>query len=204
MFSFEEFSLCESYSDKIGYAEKHLEFLGSGSSRHVFALNDEKVLKVALDENGIIQNNVEKFYCDTKWERLSKVFDYDDDFMWIISEKTMPVDEVDFERISGISIDDLYVHLYHHRAGIPFLDDSNIDFIPKCIMNSYEIRRKTKDLPIIKEIIGKSEEMGFNTADIPRIEHWGLRKSENEHYLVIMDCGRFDKRFRKFPSRNQD
>jgi hypothetical protein len=204
MFSFEDFSLCESYSDKLAYAGKHLEFLGSGSSRHVFALNDEKVLKVASNENGIIQNNVEKYYCDSKWERLSKVFDHDDDFMWVVSEKTIPVDDGAFEKISGISIDDLYVHLYHHATGIPLPEDLNNGFIAECMMGSFEMRAKTKDLPIVREIIGKSEEFGFNTSDIPRIEHWGLRKSKKENYLVINDFGRFDKRFRKYPSRNQD
>lgn len=206
MFSFEEFYTHESYSDKIEYAKKHLEFLGSGSSRHVFAIDDKTVLKVASNENGIIQNNVEKFYCDSEWERLTRVFDYDEDFMWLLAERTAPIDIHLFENTFGISIDKLYVHLYHQRAGIFSEDiDTKADIpISENTRDLLEMKKKTKDVAIVKEILQKSVEMGFNNADIPIIENWGLRKTPNGDYLVITDCGNFDKRFRKFPLKNQD
>ena len=206
MFSFEEFNSCESYSDKIGYAKKHLEFLGSGSSRHVFAIDDKRVLKVALNENGIIQNNVEKFYSDSEWERLARVFGHDDDFMWLVSERTAPIDGSLFESTFGISIDKLYIHLYHQRMGIFSEDIDEKENIPvsESVRQLLEIKRKTKDVAIVKEILQKSVEMGFNNADIPIIENWGLRRNQNGDYLVITDCGNFDQRFRKFPSVNQD
>ena len=204
MFSFEEFNSCESYSDKIGYAKKHLEFLGSGSSRHAFAIDDKKILKVASNENGIMQNNVEKFYCDSDWERLTKIFEYDEDFMWLVSERTAPIDIYLFESIFGISIDKLYIHLYHQRAGL-FPEEVKEDSpVSENVRELLEMKKKTKDVPIVKEILQKSVELGFNNADIAIIENWGLRKTPNGDYLVITDSGNFDQRFRKFPSKNQD
>lgn len=203
MFSFEDLSQCESYSDKLGYARDHLEFLGSGSSRHVFVLSDGKVLKVASNENGMIQNNVEKFYSDTKWDRLSKVHDYDEDFMWIVSERTEPIDEIMFESIFGITMETMYVHLYHQRSGVFFENNPISTPVAEYMLEIIEKRNKTKDVSIIKEIIDKSVEMGINNSDIPRIENWGLRKTKNGDYPVITDYGNFDSRFRKYPSRNQ-
>jgi hypothetical protein len=162
------------------------------------------VLKVASNENGIIQNNVEKYYCDSEWERLSKVFDYDEDFMWLVSERTSPIDSYLFEKTFGISIDKLYVHLYHQRTDFFAEEVSEDSPVSESLRELLEMKKKTKDVAIVKEILQKSVEMGINNADIPRIEHWGLRKTPNGDYLVITDYGNFDKRFRKFPLRNQD
>ena len=156
-----------------------------------------------LDEVGV---SVEKFYCDTKWERLSKVFDHDEDFMWLVSERTAPIDDSLFESIFGISIDKLYIHLYDQRMGI-FSEDIDLkENIPisQSVRNRLELKKKTKDVAIVKEILQKSVEMGFNNAYIPTIENWGLRKNQNGDYPVIIDCGNFDAKFRKFPSVNQD
>ena len=76
--------------------------------------------------------------------------------------------------------------------------------VSESVRQLLEIKRKTKDVAIVKEILQKSVEMGFNNADIPIIENWGLRRNQNGDYLVITDCGNFDQRFRKFPSVNQD
>lgn len=203
MFNFEELNLRESYLDKIGYAGQYLEFIGSGSSRHFFAIDDSKILKLASNEDGIIQNNVEKFYSDSQWERLIKVFDWEDDFMWLVSERTAPIETRDFETLLGISTEDLYVHLYHHKENITFEEDSKDRPLADCISKMLEMKNKTKNVPIVIELITKSNEFGFNTAHIPKIENWGLRKTVDGDFPVIIDYGKFDKRFRKFPLKNQ-
>lgn len=204
MFNFVEFNEQESYDDKIAYAKNHLEFIGSGSSRHVFALDDERVIKIASNENGIIQNNVEKFYSDSNWERLSKNLEYDDDFMWLISERAVPMSREGFEELFKISIDDLYLHLYHRRFDI-FIDEIDEKApIADYMMGIIESKKKTTDNPLVKEIIQMSDKLGFNTSDLARIENWGIREKDGNPFPIITDYGNFDMKFRKFPLRNQD
>lgn len=204
MFDFQDFKSLESYSDKISYAQDKLEFIGSGSSRSVFALDEKRVLKIASNENGIVHNNVEKHYSGLGWERLARNIDYDDDFMWLVAERATPIDNERFEGIFKISINDLYVHLYHRRLGIFSEDRNEKTPIADYMIDIIEKKRKTMDNPLVKEIIQMSEKLEFNTSDLARIENWGIREIEGNPFPIITDYGNFDMRFRKFPLGNQD
>ena len=48
-----------SIKNKLKFAQENLNLVGSGSARTVFALEEDKVLKIAKDERGIEQNKVE-------------------------------------------------------------------------------------------------------------------------------------------------
>ena len=53
-FNMGEFKSIKSYKGKLDYAKQHLlGKLGAGSSRAVFKVDDEKVLKIALNEKGL-------------------------------------------------------------------------------------------------------------------------------------------------------
>lgn len=59
-FSFEELKAIKSFKGRYEYCLKTLgPTQGRGSSRVVFQLSDERVLKLALNEKGIAQNEVE-------------------------------------------------------------------------------------------------------------------------------------------------
>lgn len=75
-------------------AIKKDEFLDNGSSRAVFALNDEYVVKIALDEGGFLQNDLEiKMYeMDTINKYLARIESYGK--FIIVMERVSPIDEV--------------------------------------------------------------------------------------------------------------
>ena len=59
-FSFDELSSIKALSKRVLYCKQHLgNPIGNGSSRMVFQIDDEKVLKLAKNRKGLAQNNVE-------------------------------------------------------------------------------------------------------------------------------------------------
>jgi mRNA-degrading endonuclease RelE of RelBE toxin-antitoxin system len=56
--SIEEFKKLNSFNARIKYCNQHLTRISSGSSRVVYKIDDEKVLKLAKNKKGLAQNEV--------------------------------------------------------------------------------------------------------------------------------------------------
>lgn len=79
-----------------------------GSSRIVFDLKNNRVVKLARNNKGLAQNNLEAFAGnDPQVERiLATVWDYAEDFSWVVADKVEPLGDDDgaiAEEIVGIS-----------------------------------------------------------------------------------------------------
>ena len=85
-----------------------LRYLGEGSSRMVFSLDSKRVLKVALNDAGIAQNEAE---IDISFDPsvggiVAKVFAQSNANKWIVSELVRPLkDKEEFKFLTGISWD---------------------------------------------------------------------------------------------------
>lgn len=96
--------------DAIEYVKKHLPLLGQGTSRIVFALSGDKVLKIAHRKTlaGEAQNEQEvNLYTnpDTK-PVMTKIYDADDEYFWIISELAKPFSSAsEFSAKTGLNAD---------------------------------------------------------------------------------------------------
>lgn len=200
MFSLEEIENLDSYEEKIDYAKSHLAIIGNetGDTRVCFALGQDKVLKLAKDEEGLISNNVEKHYSGTKWPMLVEVYDYDQDFFWIVCERWEPLDEGRFEKTSGIGINKLYQNLYVNRIWKLMSGATALSVENESSREFDGFLRDSRLNEFSKEILEKSEEFGFDTSDIPSIENLGLARRGEKEEIVIVNYGTFDRRFRKF------
>lgn len=93
--------------EKLEYALNYLEEIGKGSSRRAFDLNDNYVLKLAfgkLYEAGIEQNKREwKNSKNIKSPLLTQNLYHSSDFSFMICEKVIPCEPLDFLKILGIS-----------------------------------------------------------------------------------------------------
>lgn len=94
------FKSLKSAYQAVVYAEERLEALGAGSSRMVFLLSSGKVLKIAHGKQnaGKAQNQEEVSVFTNPKSRpvVAKVFDYDPNFRWIISELVKPLENSDY------------------------------------------------------------------------------------------------------------
>ncbi len=93
-----------SYKGRIFYLKNKLQLLGQGSSRMVFNIDGKKVIKVAKNAKGIAQNFLEAeigqdyYYKDV----VTEVFEYDPDFVWLISEYASKFTEAEFKKIEQL------------------------------------------------------------------------------------------------------
>ena len=101
------FSDWNNWEEQYEYCRKWLgEPDSSGSSRCVFTLSDNIILKLAVGERreaGIAQNQQEYEMYNT-WQSplLVKIYGADDNFTYLVSENVIPARDIDFEKILGI------------------------------------------------------------------------------------------------------
>ena len=98
-----QFSYCQ---QKLG------EVISKGSSRCVFTLNDNFVLKLAYGkrfEAGIAQNKTEfETFEKTESPLLTKIVYCDENFTFLVCENVVPCEETDFEKILGMPFYSIY------------------------------------------------------------------------------------------------
>ena len=58
-FNMETFKSLRNHAERNRYAAEHLQKIAAGSSRIVYKIDDEKVLKLAKNDKGIAQNETE-------------------------------------------------------------------------------------------------------------------------------------------------
>lgn len=87
-----------------------------GSSRAVYTLSDNMVLKLAYGDMyraGIAQNQQEyELYQQVDSPLLARIFYHDKNFTYLVSESVLPCTEEDFEKILGIP----FYHTYYQNT----------------------------------------------------------------------------------------
>jgi len=121
-FSFDELTMIadSAFADEdnsipqMSYCRKWLGMpVSMGSSRCVFTLSDNIVLKLAYGNKykaGIQQNREEyEIFERTKSPILARVYDCDKNFTYLVCESVVPAEGADFEKILGIPFFERYV-----------------------------------------------------------------------------------------------
>lgn len=112
------FAMGQDESDgQMRYCTKWLGYPDNmGSSRAVYTLNDNMVLKLAYGEwyeAGIAQNKQEfELYQKIDSPLLTKIFYHDKNFTYLVSESVLPCKPQDFEKIVGIP----FYHYYSQNS----------------------------------------------------------------------------------------
>jgi hypothetical protein len=185
-FKLNEFKKLKTRNDKLDYAKHSLESLGRGSARHVFALSSNYALKIAINPKGVAQNEAElDVYTNPKTKGIvAKIFDYDKDYHWIVSEIVKPFRTTgEFERFMGSNDWDDF--------------DSSFDNIMWCADNPInpQAMNSIKNLPQkLKDFIYALSELikinNLTPGDVINHEHWGHTTNGE---VVILDYGLTEK-----------
>jgi hypothetical protein len=141
-FNFEEFKNIKSFAGKQKYAkERLLGKVGAGSSRAVFKVDDEKVIKIALNQKGLSQNNAESEDYKQNYDVVAKVFDVDQDDMWVEMELVKKVTPKRFKELTGTNPEDVAYWLAKQRGELTWRD------VPDLSENEFaeEMRDFTED-----------------------------------------------------------
>jgi hypothetical protein len=200
------------------YCCKYLgEPFANGSSRIVFQLDDNLVLKLAMGYQGFIQNETEyNVFNLSKSPLLARILAADDEsFTWLVSEAVLPAEEEDFEKIVGIPYYNTYMQDSQPSKGrhgdmkvgfnkyfnklIPFGAESKIcvdvlidymqGFDPGDVDTSVydEIIENNKWLREINRLI-KSLPLKYRMTDL-FINNFGIVNRDGSMQIVILDSG---------------
>lgn len=179
-----------SFNGRVKYCEQHLKRLSSGSSRIVYQIDDEKVLKLAKNNKGIAQNSNEGDYYLQNNELFAKVFDRDREGLWIEMELANKAKPSDFKRITGYDftmIKEFITYIgnrfsrYNRSINekyISFFESE--EFIEMCYDGDN----------IFSNIMSYMEDYALGSfGDLQRISSWGIVKRNGEDALVLIDFG---------------
>lgn len=116
-FDMEHFKALKSFSKRTQYCNQHLQRISSGSSRIVYRLNNDLVLKLAKNTKGIQQNGTESdgYIQQSYGDVIARVHQWDNDDLWIVSDLAKKASKNTFKQYVGIDIEkvDLYFNLSH-------------------------------------------------------------------------------------------
>ena len=184
-FSMEQFNSINSYRGKIKYVQSLLPRISSGSSRIVYKIDDEKVLKLAKNKKGLAQNEVEgtpDWYRDSM-ELFAKVFDVDDkNYFWIEMELAKKVSRSQFKKLTGFTIEEISDLMFYCYSR------SNQGHQTKLKDPELEKRAYEEDSFYMKleEFIGNYD---VNPLDFGKLNSYGEVVRNGVPTIVIIDYG---------------
>jgi hypothetical protein len=185
-FNIEEFKSLRDFAKRIRYCEEHLKRISSGSSRIVYKIDDEKVLKLAKNKKGLAQNEIESGH--SQYQDLSdvtaRVFAYDENGLWIEMELARKLTPSEFKRITGFQFKD-YVAVIHNYGN-----------------DVHAGRKKGYNMPVDKAISAAMWENEFTydvlqyignyelpVGDLERLNSYGIVKRNGHDAIVLIDYG---------------
>jgi len=182
-FDMKFFKTLKSFASRKKYCDEHLKKIAQGSSRIVYYIDNEKVLKLAKNKKGLAQNEIEIDYSNDYMltDIVAPVYDYHEDFLWLEMALAKKVKKSDFKRITGIDFEDfsdvlISVDSYHIRRGLRYKVD---DFLVDRVMSG--------------EFTGGVYDYVANfdipSGDMRKIDSYGLIKVNGKEQLAIIDYG---------------
>lgn len=177
---------------EIDYAKKHLQYLDAGSARTVFALDANSVLKIARNDLGLEQNQMEvDIWKSLKngSKALTAIYDYDqENYKWVIHERVKMLSDIDFESLTGIHprIFNFVVESFLENG-----DDSEIQKyleFPKNLTTAEMLKKfltNSNAIKFVKDVVKIIKIFGLNPGDIID-KHFGLAK---DGHIKLYDYG---------------
>lgn len=200
-FSLEGLNAIQSIDGRYQYCVRHLgKPIGKGSSRVVFQIDDDKVLKLAANEWGLAQNE-EEGRGDWYKDRLGifpRVYEVDEEnYWWLVSEYVLPAQKRDFMKCYGITYADYvkYMNTIHntHKSDLftcPKEETLSMEFMKRKIWPNEQLVR-------FEDYVASYD---VDTFDLTRLENLGLVNREGGPQIVILDSGLNQEIARKYYS----
>lgn len=181
----EEFKKLKSFNDRIKYCDTHLKKIASGSSRIVYMIDDEKVLKLAKNKKGLAQNEVEieyGGYYDIS-NIVAKVFESDENNLWVEMELARKVTPNIFKSVVGVDFKTYSDAMtYHYYTNIK---PSKYSYTQRKPENMDELW----DNEFIYSMLDFMGSYDIPVGDLVRLSTYGLVKRDGQDSIVMIDYG---------------
>ena len=178
----EEFKKLNSFNKRIKYCEQNLQRISSGTSRIVYKIDETKVLKLAKNEKGIAQNNTEiNFSEDYLWDMVvAKLFDYDENGLWVEMELARKVTTSIWNNIVGIPIDIF-------RDGTRYIEQQKGKTLYR--LKEPERMEELYENDFTSTILDLIANYDVGSGDFGRLSTYGLVNRDGKDEIVIIDYG---------------
>jgi tRNA nucleotidyltransferase (CCA-adding enzyme) len=145
------------------------ELIGMGSSRYVYDIGNNKVKKEAYNKKGVLQNKTEVEIANTgKWSILPKIYEYSNDFNWIITDKAdFFTEEMTDTYFDGFTFNDIDYYVFKKVKK----DNNKLNII--------------SNDPFVSELIKLQKEYDLDLEDLGNRKNYGLIDGK----LKIIDFG---------------
>lgn len=190
-FNLQTLSSIKSFAGKLKYCKQMLgPSFGSGSSRIIFEIDDNKVLKLAKNQKGLAQNEFEE-ETSMYGDMVVKVFECADDYSWLVEENCVPAKEKDFEQILGLPFEtycDL-VRYYFNRYCRRGKEANTYTLSPiECDKLIKQLYKQNEDgfIPRLFNLMGDYQ---LPWGDLTRISTYGMVNRDGETEIVVIDSG---------------
>lgn len=183
-FSMDEFKSLTSYAARIRYCGTHLQRISSGSSRIVYKIDDEKVLKLAWNQKGLAQNEVEieyGNYHDIK-DITAIVFDSEENNLWVEMELARKLTKSEFKKITGVNWD-LYAKAIHNYG----IDSGNGRGYKHTLPDGFIDTLWENEF--VYEMFSFMGNYGIPAGDLTRTNSYGVVKRDGHDTVVMIDYG---------------
>jgi hypothetical protein len=181
-FNVDEFKALPSFAARMKYVKARLPKVAQGSARAVFIVDDTTVLKVAMNEKGKAQNDVEADVGRQGNYPVAQVFEVGDGGVWVEMEKAIKATPKLFKQLAGVDIKtfDQVVRYYDMdikgRAGYISRPQGYDDLV-------------SGDNELINDVLSLMADYDMPGGDIGRISSWGVVNRGGQQKLVLIDFG---------------
>lgn len=182
-FDINVFKILKTFKDRIAYCENNLKKIGQGSSRVVYQIDKNKVLKLAKNKKGIAQNETEIDRGSGSYfsSILAQVFDSHPDGLWVEMESAIPINKYEFRRLTNFQIEDVGKYL------INFQEENN-GHKPRFHLQQPLIDRLDNDefIQQLREFVAGTDALA---GDLGVATSYGIVRRDGHDELVLIDFG---------------
>ena len=192
-FNMDSFKQLKTFAERIRYCEEHLSKIGAGSSRIVYKIDNEKVLKLAKNNKGIAQNEAEydifktAYYADNL---AAEVFDVDDHYLWIEMELAEKCKPSTFKQLIGVDINTFGMYIRNEY--------SDYKRGKKLFRLDQEDLEKLENSDFAIDMVNLVLETDIAPADLGRLSSYGIVKRNGQPEIVLVDYGATEDIISKF------
>lgn len=182
-FDMEHFKTLRSFAQRVKYCEEHLKRISSGSSRIVYMIDNTKVLKLAKNQKGLAQNEVEIQWGQDSYfgSILAHTFMYHPDDLWVEMELARKVTKKDFQRLTECNIEEMDMYLRNFNA-------INHGKRPIFTMDP-EVKERLDENEFVSAIVDFMANIDAPPGDFGRLSSYGIVQRNGQDDIVLIDFG---------------
>lgn len=189
-FQMEEFKSIRTFAERIRYCEARLDRIAQGSSRVVYRVDPQMVLKLAKNTKGLAQNQAELDFSEDGYlgdsGLIAKVYNHHPQLHWLEVEGAQKLTPSVFKQITGFNWKDFQGALYDHGHAVnghrnDLHSPSGVD--PDIVADMWE------DQDFVYQVFDYIGTFQVSVGDLTRISSWGWIQRPDGPEVVLVDYG---------------